>query len=335
MHPLDNLPAPKRLYAQVSIWSMVLLVFTSVNVTHANYYGGDAGAEYLTLDLAGELITDDEGYIIKSMPLEGEAIYDQNRTEKVTHEVQKGETLSVLAYRYGVSVNSIKYANTGLTDFLKIGQDLTIPPKDGIYVDIKEGDSLVKLVEKHKGNLDKTIEFNGISEDSELIAGEQLFVMDGRPEVVYIAQPVKTSGSYSQPTQLYYEIPPNELGWIRPTTGIISCGYLCYGGHYAYDIANKKGTPIYAVADGVVTKAAYGWNGGYGNEIIIDHGNGYETLYGHSDTLYVSPGETVVQGQVISAMGNTGQVWGRTGVHLHFEIHYNGTKLNPKVMGVW
>lgn len=340
MHPLDNMPAPKRLYTQLSIWSIALLLLTSVNVTNASTTGGEGvGAEYLSLNMSENLITDEEGYLIKSMPLEGEAVYDQNRTENIMHEVQDGETLSLIAYRYGVSVNSIKYANKGLTDFLKIGQELTIPPKDGLYVKVEKNDSLVKLVEKYKGNLEKTMEFNGITDDSELIADKDLFVIDGRPAVVYVAtKPIYSSsspsGSVAPPTTQYYNIPPNAQGWIRPTQGLITQGF--HGGHYAYDIADRSKPPILAAAPGTVIKASSGnWGGGYGNHIIIDHGNGYQTLYAHAEVIYVNVGDVVQQGQVIAKMGATGNVRGVTGIHLHFELSYNGKKINPSVMGVW
>ena len=200
-------------------------------------------------------------------------------------------------------------------------------------MEIKSGDTLAKLMEKHKGNLDKTKEFSGITDDSELIVGEKLFVMDGRPAVVYVAQS-SADGSYVAPTQLYYDIPPNELGWIRPTQGKITQGYRA--GHYAYDVADASRPPILAAAGGTVIKASSGtWGGGYGNHIIIDHGNGYQTLYAHCEVLYVNAGDVVTQGQVIAKMGDTGRVYGRTGIHLHIELSYNGQKLNPSVMGVW
>ena len=339
MHPLDKMPAPKRLYTQLSIWSIGLLILTSVNVSHAAFQGGlGVGAEYesLALDLTyNTYITDEEGYIIKNMPLEGEAVYDLDRIEIVQHEVQSGETLSVIAYRYGLEVGSIRYQNDALrnTDYLKVGQIIEIPPKDGLYVDVSSGDSLVKLVEKYKGDLDETKIFNTIEDDSELIAGDDLFVIDGEPEVVYVAT-TYTAPAYSAPSQMYYDIPASAEGWIRPTQGNITQGYRAW--HYAYDVADRSKPPILAAASGTVTKASSGtWGGGYGSHVIIDHGNGYQTLYAHCEVLYVNTGDYVAQGQVIGKMGNTGRVYGATGIHLHFEITYNGVKQNPSIMGVW
>lgn len=340
MHPLDNMPAPKRLYTHLSIWSIGLLILTSVNVSHAAFQGGlGVGGEYefLALDLTdSSYMTDEEGYLIKNMPLEGEAVYDLDRIEIVQHEVQSGETLSVIAYRYGLNVASIRYANSSIsnTDYLKVGQIIEIPPKDGLYVDISSGDSLVKLVEEYKGNLEETMVFNNLTDESELIADEELFIIDGEPEVVYVAATTYTAPAYTYTTPVYYDIPANAEGWIRPTQGSITQGYRSW--HYAYDIADRSKPPILAAASGTVSKAySGGWGGGYGNHVIIDHGNGYQTLYAHCETVYVNTGDYVEQGQLIGKMGNTGRVYGATGIHLHFEITYNGVKQNPSIMGVW
>lgn len=98
-----------------------------------------------------------------------------------------------------------------------------------------------------------------------------------------------------------------------------------YEFHTGVDIANSKGTPIKAAADGVVIEA--GWNsGGYGNLVMIDHGNGYVSLYGHNSKIAVKVGQRVERGQVISYMGSTGR---STGNHCHFEIRYHGKPIDP------
>ncbi len=342
MHPLDSLPAPKRLYTQLALWSLALLMVTSINVRTGAYEGGQ-GVElsYLALDEAIPLVSDEEGYIVKSMPIEGTTVYDQNRTEMATHEVQAGDTLSVLAYRYGIKVDSIRYANPDLRgDNLKTGQELKIPPKDGLYVEVKDGDSLAKLIEKYKGNADATKLFNEMDDDTALLAGDQIFIIDGKPIKVTPTTPSYTNvattggGSSAAPEVSYYDLPVSEEGWVRPTTGQITQGY--HAGHYAYDVADRSKPAIVAAASGTVIKASSGTlGGGYGNHIIIDHGNGYTTLYAHCETLYVNVGDYVTQGQVIAKMGNTGRVYGATGIHLHFEVTYNGVKQSPSIIGVW
>lgn len=338
MHPLEHWPAPKRLYTRLATWSVLLLMVTSINVGHPAYVGGQGvGQEYLALDTEGAYLTDEEGFLIKNVPLEGVAVYDQNRLENVDHEVQQGETLSVIAYRYGLNVSSIRYANPDLRgDFLKVGQDITIPPANGLYVNVKSGDTLAKLVDRYDGDEEDTAAFNELNLDGALVAGAEVFIVGGSPpQPVYTAPiaSVSTGGAIVGPAP-NTSAPTNPGGWIRPTNGRITQGY--HGGHLAYDIADVSKPPIWAVADGVVVKASSGtWGGGYGNHIIIDHGNGYQTLYAHAEVLYVGVGETVSQGQVIAKMGRTGRVYGRTGIHLHFEISYNGIKQSPSILGVW
>ncbi len=123
-------------------------------------------------------------------------------------------------------------------------------------------------------------------------------------------------------------IPATGATFMRPVNGATitsKYGKRSSGFHTGTDFAIALGTPAYAAASGTVTFA--GWKGSYGYLVIIDHGNGYQTYYAHCSALYVSAGQTVKQGQNISAVGSTGN---STGPHLHFEIRYNGNTLNPQ-----
>ncbi len=138
-----------------------------------------------------------------------------------------------------------------------------------------------------------------------------------------------TESKNSEESITIWDLNPEKAGeFIQPTEGALTQTF--HEGHPAIDIANKTpNTPIYAAADGIVTKTDTGWSGGSGNNIWIDHGNGYETHYAHLQEFYVQEGDTVKQGEVIGTMGNTGRVYGTTGIHLHFELSYHGTKVNP------
>lgn len=119
------------------------------------------------------------------------------------------------------------------------------------------------------------------------------------------------------------------ISLIRPTSGTITSrfGNRSRDNHKGLDIGAPKGTPIYAAASGKVYVSQYGYGGGYGNYIILSHGNGVQTLYGHCSELCVSVGEQVAQGQLIAKVGSTGI---STGNHLHFEVRVNGVAQNPQ-----
>lgn len=169
----------------------------------------------------------------------------------------------------------------------------------------------------------------------ELDSVAQVIVEDG-PEVEYkpalTSEPDPATQVVLAPAQIgsaddYSVAPATEGDWGKVTDGMITNGYKA--GHYALDIADRSKPPIWATRDGVVITAKYGWNGGYGNYIIIDHGDGFQTLYAHNEELYVAEGESVTKGQVISKMGNTGRVYGATGIHVHYECVSDGVKINP------
>lgn len=120
------------------------------------------------------------------------------------------------------------------------------------------------------------------------------------------------------------------INLIRPVSGIITSRFgvgssIRRSSHTGLDIATSTGTPIVAAASGTVTFS--GWKGSYGNMIVVSHGNGVQTYYGHCNKLYVSAGTSVTQGQTIATVGSTGN---STGPHLHLEVRVNGVAYNPQ-----
>lgn len=115
----------------------------------------------------------------------------------------------------------------------------------------------------------------------------------------------------------------NSMNFATPCYGKKSQGYS--GKHPAVDIYNSYGTEIYSALDGVCVKVKYS-NVSYGNHIVIEHENGYKTLYAHLSDIIIEENQSVKSGELIGYMGSTGN---STGNHLHFEIHNNGIKLNP------
>src|SRR3989344_1829258 len=209
-------------------------------------------------------------------------------------------------------------------DFLRPGDVLRIPPADGVLYQVKQGETLAALAKKFNADSEKVIQFNGLPADGTLAMGDEIFFVGGEvpppPAPPAAARPRVVGGALSAsapPSNGYYGLPTSP-GYRR------SRGITSY--HFGVDMANNCGTPIFASADGVVTRAEYGWNGGFGNVIVISHPNGTETLYAHLLQIYVTKGQQVGKGNVIAQMGGSRSLQGAqagrsTGCHVHFEVH--------------
>lgn len=235
------------------------------------------------------------------------------------YEVKKGDSLATVAKLFNVSKNTIVWANDLKSQTLTPGDILVILPMTGIKHIVKKGDTVTSLAKKYKADEDDIAKFNGIADDADLAIGDTLLIPDG--EITVAATPVKsknTSGKGIVRTKILntysYTAPSGFL--IRPVVG----GRKSQGihGHNGIDIAATPGTPILAAATGrVIVAKVGGYNGGYGNMIIMTHDNGVQTVYAHLRAVYVSPGQTINQGEQIGELGNTGR---STGPHLHFEV---------------
>jgi len=239
------------------------------------------------------------------------------------HVVREGESLSGIADLYNVSPNTIRWANDiGRNDTILIGQVLVILPISGVRYEAKTGDTLASIAKEFKGDLNEIALFNGLDPNSGLVSGAEIIIPRGElapppPPPASSSSPTRTNvasgGSRNDPSGYY----------IRPISG----GLRTQGIHglNAVDLASYEGANVYASAAGrVIVNRPSGWNGGYGNYIVIQHDNGSQTLYSHLSRNLVSQGQMVSQGQVIGLIGNTGL---STGPHLHFEIRNGPT--NP------
>lgn len=233
-----------------------------------------------------------------------------NEDQISLYVVRKGDTLPAIAKMFDVSVNTIRWGNDIKGNSISVGQTLVILPISGIQHVVKSGETLQSIAKLHKGDLEEILQYNNLSKNSKLAVGDVIVVPDG--------EAVTTSSSGTTTSKPAPSYPVYEGYYLRPIVG----GVRTQGLHdrYAVDLSAAYGTNILASASGVVQIARTGWNGGYGNYIIIKHGNGTQTLYGHLSGILVSAGDYVEQGQVIGKMGNTGRVKGPTGIHLHFEI---------------
>lgn len=235
-------------------------------------------------------------------------------TQISTYVVREGDTLSEIANMFNVSVNTILWANEGLTTKnLKVGQTLVILPVSGIRHKVTKGDSLSSIVTKYKVRLDDILEYNDLKSNSVLTVGNIITIPDAELPYIPSAKPAQAKLTAA----LHGASGPSYPGYYkRPLVG----GTRSQGlhGYNAVDLAAPIGTPIYASAAGTVIISRNGlWNQGYGNYIVIAHANGTQTLYAHASKLLVTMGQQVVQGENIALVGSTGK---STGPHLHFEI---------------
>ncbi|OGC50715.1 hypothetical protein A2716_01610 [candidate division WWE3 bacterium RIFCSPHIGHO2_01_FULL_40_23] len=246
------------------------------------------------------------------------------RSEAIIHEVSGGENLSSIGALYKVSTDALEYVNNiSDSDFLKVGQKLVIPPVQGVIYKVKSGDTCDSIGKKFDVPSQAVLDFNYLDSCTNLQVGKELVVPDAKiPEPVIILPTVPGGVTY----QRFVDTNPRS-GWCQwPTSVRIISQYFTYY-HDGLDIATPWGSwpPIYACAGGTVTRA--GWDPwGLGLHVAIDHGNGYQTVYGHLSRLNVSVGKDVDKGDVVGIMGNTGR---STGPHVHFTIKYKGTPQNP------
>lgn len=243
------------------------------------------------------------------------------RPETTIYTVELGDVLGHIAQKYDITINTILWAN-GLNwnSTIRPGQKLKILPGSGLNYEVKKGDVLANLAKKYQAEVQEIIAANDLTDASDLQIGDLIFIPDGiKPtEVVSSYKPAKkeTVPLLAQPLDI-----GTKLLWPISSNRITQ--YFSWR-HSGVDIGDKMGAPIYAAESGKVVRA--GWTRGYGNNVIINHGNGVETLYGHASKLLVGVGDTVERGQIIALVGSTG--WS-TGPHLHIEVLVNDVRQNP------
>ena len=263
-------------------------------------------------------------------PVVHTTIPERLRREVITYIVQQGDTTSAIALQFGLEAETVMWANGSLAqnpDLLRPGQELIILPIDGVYHTVVKGDTLEQIAKKYEADVEHIVQcpYNDMDpEDPQVVLGQKIIVPGGiKP---YIPRHVS---AYNGPIPENAERGTGIFSW--PVTGRLTdrFGFKTFSGrwHGGLDIAGPAGSPVYAADSGFVTFA--GWTkSGYGNLIVIDHRNGFETRYAHLNACYVSAGESVAKGMPIGERGNTGN---STGPHLHFEIRYKGVRKNPEL----
>ncbi|HEX5774537.1 MAG TPA: peptidoglycan DD-metalloendopeptidase family protein [Candidatus Paceibacterota bacterium] len=228
-----------------------------------------------------------------------------------TYTVKKGDNISEIASRHGVSVNTILWANNVKSaNLIKPGDELLILPVSGLQYTVRSGDTIAGIAKKYGADAEEVALFNGLESSADLKAGSDIIVPGG----TLAKKPSSTARSSSSGSNRSLPAVSGYFG--NPVPG----GRLTQGlhGYNGVDIGAKPNAPIYAAAAGtiIVARNNGAYNGGYGNYIVIKHGNGTQTLYAHMSKTAVSGG-SVAKGDLIGYVGNTGR---STGPHLHFEV---------------
>lgn len=246
------------------------------------------------------------------------------RSSIVTYTVRPGDTISSIALKFGISEETVMWQNDLKKDtVIKPGAKLEILPTSGTAHKVKRGESIYSIAKKYTVEAQNIVNwpFNSFSNDEtfELAVGQLLIIPEGikpkaSPPPQYLARKRTTpsAGAVSATGQ-----------FVWPAAGQLTQYFVWY--HPAIDIANRSAPDILAADSGTVV-SVISQRYSYGNHILIDHGNGFATLYAHLSSFYVSQGQTVNRGDLIGRMGCTGRC---SGTHLHFEIRYNGVAQNP------
>lgn len=233
--------------------------------------------------------------------------------------VRSGDTLGRIAKMYEVSTNTILWANDlkSAKDIYP-GDTLVILPVSGVEHVVAKGETLAGIVKKYRGDMQNVLDYNNLKAGAALAVGDTIIIPNG----IDVSAP-SYSGSASsgklgsrEPLLPGYGGPAIPGYFIRPINGGVKTQGL--HGYNAVDLGTPRGTLVMAAAEGtVIVSRPSGYNGGYGQYVVVNHPNGTQTVYAHLSKTLVTPGTYVVQGQVIALSGNSGR---STGSHLHFEV---------------
>lgn len=276
-----------------------------------------------TSSVAGDAIdlptTQDSALIGSRNPL-GVLPPDPGQDQIVVYTIQKGDSAGEIAVRFGISLNTLLWANNiKSAKQLKEGDELVILPVSGVRYEVKKGDTIEKIAKKFKGDASEIMSFNGLAIGHVINVGSVVIIPDGELETPMPVASRASPGRTILPplsASRFANAPESDGYFIRPIAG----GRRSRGihGYNGVDLADSCSKPIYASAAGTVIIArTSGWNGGYGDYIVITHPNGAQTLYAHMSLIGTAVGASVERGEQIGRIGSTGN---STGCHVHFEI---------------
>ena len=267
-------------------------------------------------------------------------IPERPRQEHLDYTVEQGDSVFGIAKTFGLQPESVLWANYAVLndnpDQLSLGMGLMIPPADGVLYEWQDGDTLQGVADRFEAKIEDIVGWSGNKLDLTnpvVDMGTFLMVPGGHREFKQWIVPTIPRGRAGVSSSLYgagtcsggYEGAYGSGGFIWPADNHYISGNDYWSGHLAIDIAAGTGARVYAADSGVVVFAGSAF-GGYGNMVMIDHGNGYQTLYAHMSSVGVNCGQSVLQGNYVGSAGNSGF---STGPHLHFEVRYLGGFISP------
>ncbi|MCL5774603.1 MAG: peptidoglycan DD-metalloendopeptidase family protein [Patescibacteria group bacterium] len=337
-----------------SFTSEVLMLVLAITVAGLNIIGFNGGKIYTDQSLAAKIVSDNPklnpqlaekfgtvklasqtkpsensnnngNFLIKTAYAANLTDDDQSDKKPFEYEVQGGDTLSSIAQQYNLKLNTILWAN-GLNakSIIRPGQKLTLLPVDGVLYTIKKGDTIGKIASLYKADSQQIQDYNDIADATKIHAGDMVIIPDGQPLPQASPKPNGTpktpnnkneSDEDNNPPVIAPPVVSGKLLWPT-TTRNLTQKYSAT--HRGIDISNGAKPPILAAHSGTVEFA--GTSGDWGKTILIRGDDGLVTRYSHASEIDVAAGDYVDTGKPIGAVGNTGRVRGRTGLHLDFRL---------------
>ncbi len=337
-------------------WLVTLLVVVSLLVSTVLWKNASVTSAPLPQSTVSTETPSDPGQPQISMPVSGSGetgafsiarelqlktkIPDRPSYKATSYRVMRGDAMLAIAEKFHLKSESILYVNKSVLDdnphSLRPGMELLIPPVDGLYYQWNEGDTFESIAKKFDTTPEAIMDFPGNNvdlTDPTIKPGTMVMIPGGSRELRDWSQDLQTASRSNNGSTGTSDFGGNicgggpvasGFGWPANSHSISGNNYG--PGHLGLDIAANEGDPVYAAGAGVVTMAQGGYNYGYGNVVQIDHGNGYVTVYAHLSQINVGVCESVGQGTLIGLAGSTGNAFG---AHLHFEVRYGGSNINP------
>lgn len=306
--------------------SLGVFKFFSWNASHADplVLQADPETEISRLDkMMADFAMENYGNINENGDITDAINVSTAFTQPVTYQnykVQKGDTISGIAKKFGLTNIStlIQVNDIGNVRSLSAGQKLKIPSIDGITYKVKSGETLAAIATKNGISQESILDVNDLESDI-LQVGQIIFLPGAKMDPKALNQAM--GDQFIIPIKAAYRLSSPFGPRVDPVTGKQNSF------HKGQDFACPTGTPIYASMGGKIIFSGESWL--YGKHVIIDHGNGYQTLYAHMSKIIATKGTHVTQGTRIGLVGNTGY---STGPHLHFTVYKNGSPINPKTV---